>query len=127
MPCTLLILTGLLATFRADTDFDVGTVFKSSGPSHPPGAGDNGGGYTSFPSNASISPHALERPAVAVDANADMSEDMQLAAAECAAEAVAKFSTESEMAAFIKTAFDNRYTPTWQCIVGTNFGAYVDH
>ncbi|EPY29675.1 dynein light chain LC8-type [Strigomonas culicis] len=34
---------------------------------------------------------------------------------------------ETDIAAHIKKEFDKRYFPTWQCIVGRNFGADVEH
>lgn len=33
-----------------------------------------------------------------------------------------KFSLEKDVAGYIKNAFDSRYSPTWHCIVGRNFG-----
>jgi hypothetical protein len=32
-----------------------------------------------------------------------------------------------QIAAFIKKEFDRKYSPTWHCIVGRNFGSYVTH
>lgn len=63
----------------------------------------------------------------AVVKNADMSEDMQQDAIDCASAALEKFSVEKEIAAFIKKEFDRKYSPTWHCIVGRNFGSYVTH
>lgn len=68
---------------------------------------------------------ASERSAIVK--NADMSEDMQQDAVDTAVQAMEKFSIEREIAAFIKKEFDRKYSPTWHCIVGRNFGSYVTH
>ncbi|CAH8486336.1 unnamed protein product [Schistosoma bovis] len=58
----------------------------------------------------------------AVIKNADMSEDMQQDAVDCATQALEKYNIEKDIAAFIKKEFDKKYNPTWHCIVGRNFG-----
>ncbi len=63
----------------------------------------------------------------AVIKNADMSEEMQQDAIDCANQALEKFNIEKDIAAFIKKEFDKKYNPTWHCIVGRNFGSYVTH
>jgi len=63
----------------------------------------------------------------AVVKNADMSEDMQQDAIECATQAMEKFNIEKDIAAYIKKEFDKKYNPTWHAIVGRNFGSYVTH
>eukprot|EP00802_Teleaulax_amphioxeia_P022533 Tamp_22993.p2 GENE.Tamp_22993~~Tamp_22993.p2 ORF type:complete len:140 (+),score=27.80 Tamp_22993:198-617(+) len=63
----------------------------------------------------------------AVVKNADMSEDMQQDAIDCAAQAMEKYNIEKDIAAYIKKEFDKKYNPTWHCIVGRNFGSYVTH
>ena len=63
----------------------------------------------------------------AVIKNADMSEDMQQDAIDCATQALEKYNIEKDIAAFIKKEFDKKYNPTWHCIVGRNFGSYVTH
>ncbi len=79
----------------------------------------------------------------AVIKNADMSEDMQQDAVECATQALEKYNIEKDVAAYIKKVcmhashnghnshvlqeFDKKYSPTWHCIVGRNFGSYVTH
>uniref|UniRef100_A0A667XIM2 Dynein light chain n=1 Tax=Myripristis murdjan TaxID=586833 RepID=A0A667XIM2_9TELE len=63
----------------------------------------------------------------AVIKNADMSEDMQQDAVDCATQAMEKYNIEKDIAAFIKKEFDKKYNPTWHCIVGRNFGSYVTH
>jgi dynein light chain LC8-type len=59
--------------------------------------------------------------------NADMEEEMQKEAVDCATKAMEQFSIEKDIAAYIKKEFDNKYGPTWHCIVGRNFGSYVTH
>jgi len=63
----------------------------------------------------------------AVIKNADMPEEMQSDATECAKQALDKYNIEKDIAAFIKKEFDKKYNPTWHCIVGRNFGSYVTH
>ena len=76
----------------------------------------------------------------AVIKNADMSEDMQQDAVDCASQALEKYNIEKviysikyiqyliqDIAAYIKKEFDKKYNPTWHCIVGRNFGSYVTH
>ncbi|XP_013196877.1 dynein light chain 2, cytoplasmic isoform X1 [Amyelois transitella] len=63
----------------------------------------------------------------AVIKNADMNEEMQQDAVDCATQALEKFNIEKDIAAFIKKEFDKKYNPTWHCIVGRNFGSYVTH
>ncbi|XP_078679950.1 dynein light chain 2, cytoplasmic isoform X2 [Branchiostoma floridae x Branchiostoma belcheri] len=63
----------------------------------------------------------------AVIKNADMSEEMQQDAVDCATQALEKYNIEKDIAAFIKKEFDKKYNPTWHCIVGRNFGSYVTH
>lgn len=93
----------------------------------------------------------------AVIKNADMSEDMQQDAVDCATQAMEKYNIEKDIAAYIKKVnrtqmksvssfafcrasvsmlkphlltlqeFDKKYNPTWHCIVGRNFGSYVTH
>ena len=63
----------------------------------------------------------------AVIKNADMNEDMQQDAVDCASQALEKYTIEKDIAAFIKKEFDKKYNPTWHCIVGRNFGSFVTH
>merc|ERR1711937_723256 len=63
----------------------------------------------------------------AVIKNADMSEEMQQDAVDCATQALEKYNIEKDIAAYIKKEFDKKYNPTWHCIVGRNFGSYVTH
>ena len=34
---------------------------------------------------------------------------------------------EKEVAAHIKKVFDEKYKPTWHCLVGRNFSSFVSH
>merc|ERR1711892_382488 len=52
---------------------------------------------------------------------------MQTDAVECATQALEKYNIEKDIAAYIKKEFDKKYSPTWHCIVGRNFGSYVTH
>ncbi|CAK9045658.1 Dynein light chain 2, partial [Durusdinium trenchii] len=63
----------------------------------------------------------------AVIKNADMAEDMQQDAIDCATQALEKYNIEKDIAAFMKKEFDKKYNPTWHCVVGRNFGSYVTH
>uniref|UniRef100_A0AAQ5YBG9 Dynein light chain n=1 Tax=Amphiprion ocellaris TaxID=80972 RepID=A0AAQ5YBG9_AMPOC len=72
-------------------------------------------------------PRATMSDRKAVIKNADMSEDMQQDAVECATQALEKYNIEKDIAAYIKKEFDKKYNPTWHCIVGRNFGSYVTH
>lgn len=63
----------------------------------------------------------------AVIKNADMSGQMQDEAVKTAITALEKFNIEKDIAAYIKKEFDKKYSPTWHCIVGRNFGSYVTH
>lgn len=60
----------------------------------------------------------------AVVKNADMTEEMQQKAVDCAQEAMEKYNIEKDIAAHIKKTFDSTYNPTWHCIVGRNFGRW---
>merc|ERR1712167_333531 len=63
----------------------------------------------------------------AVIKNADMSEEMQQDAVDCAMHALDKYNIEKDIAAYVKKEFDKKYNPTWHAIVGRNFGSYVTH
>ena len=63
----------------------------------------------------------------AIVKNADMSEEMQQDAIDCAIQAMEKFNIEKDIAAYMKKEFDRKYIPTWHAIVGKNFGSYVTH
>ncbi|PIA44341.1 hypothetical protein AQUCO_01700146v1 [Aquilegia coerulea] len=59
--------------------------------------------------------------------SADMNEEMQKEAIDCALSAFEKHNVEKEIAEQIKKDFDKKHGPTWHCIVGRNFGSYVTH
>lgn len=59
----------------------------------------------------------------AVIKNADMSEEMQQDAVDCATQAMEKYNIEKDIAAFIKREFDKKYNPTWHAIVGRKWYA----
>ncbi|VDM34166.1 unnamed protein product [Hydatigera taeniaeformis] len=61
-------------------------------------------------------------PSKAIIKNADMSEEMQQRAIDCAKDAMNQFTIEKDIAAYLKKEFDKLYSPTWHCIVGRNFG-----
>ncbi|KAH8309674.1 dynein light chain 1, cytoplasmic-like [Drosophila kikkawai] len=63
----------------------------------------------------------------AVIKSADMSEEMQKNAIDCTTQALDKYSIEKDIAKYIKTEFDKKYSPEWHCIVGSDFGSYVSH
>jgi len=58
---------------------------------------------------------------------ADMEEEMQQEAIECAKEATEKHNVEKDIAEHIKREFDSKHGPTWHCIVGERFGSHVTH
>jgi dynein light chain LC8-type len=64
-------------------------------------------------------------PRKAVIKNADMSEEMQADAVDCATQALEKYNIERDISSYIKKEFDKKYNPTWHCIVGRNSGSYV--
>lgn len=39
-------------------------------------------------------------------------------------QAIDKYTIEKDIAAYVKREFDKRYSPTWHCVVGKNFGAW---
>ena len=51
----------------------------------------------------------MERKAVIK--NADMSEDMQQDAVDCASQALEKYNIEKDIAAYVKKEFDKKYNP----------------
>jgi dynein light chain LC8-type len=59
--------------------------------------------------------------------NVDMSPEMQQAALQITNEAMEKHTVEKDIAMYIKKQFDEKFQPTWHCVVGRNFGSYVTH
>eukprot|EP00636_Phaeomonas_parva_P005411 CAMPEP_0118884510 /NCGR_PEP_ID=MMETSP1163-20130328/23322_1 /TAXON_ID=124430 /ORGANISM="Phaeomonas parva, Strain CCMP2877" /LENGTH=90 /DNA_ID=CAMNT_0006822305 /DNA_START=125 /DNA_END=397 /DNA_ORIENTATION=- len=59
----------------------------------------------------------------------DMDEhgDMKSDAISIAQQAIEAKSEEAAISKLIKEAFDKKYGPTWHCIVGSDFRAFVTH
>ena len=57
----------------------------------------------------------------------DMNDEMQKKAIDTAIIAFEKHTEEKNIAAYIKKEFDKVFSPTWHCVVGRSFGAYVTH
>ncbi|KAJ1455626.1 dynein light chain type 1-domain-containing protein [Pelagophyceae sp. CCMP2097] len=53
--------------------------------------------------------------------------EMKADVAALAAEALEDFVTEVDISRHIKAHFDAKYGPTWHCIVGSDFRAFVTH
>ncbi|VDM20322.1 unnamed protein product [Hydatigera taeniaeformis] len=53
-----------------------------------------------------------------------MSEEMLNYAAVSAEEALKRFSTRKDVAAYMKKEFDEKYGPLWHCVVGRDFGSF---
>ncbi|KAH8256724.1 hypothetical protein KR038_006164 [Drosophila bunnanda] len=58
---------------------------------------------------------------------ADMREEMQKSAIDCATYALNKCNIERDIANYIKTEFDTKCKPKWHCIVGSDFESYVSN
>ncbi|CAL8094394.1 unnamed protein product [Calicophoron daubneyi] len=63
----------------------------------------------------------------AIIKSVDMDEDMQQDAVDTCAVAMSKSKLEKDVAAYMKKEFDRKYSGTWHCIVGRNFGTYITH
>merc|ERR1712196_52918 len=57
----------------------------------------------------------------------DMKEECKTFAEKLVTDALAQFSVEMEIAAFLKDELDKAYGPSWHCTVGRRFGTYVTH
>lgn len=57
----------------------------------------------------------------------EMSDTMRDDAIKEASFAAEKESSEKDISRAVKNYFDNKYSPTWHCIVGKNFNAYVSY
>ena len=55
----------------------------------------------------------------------EMEQEMREFAIETGIQVTQARSTEQEIASNIKKIFEERYQPSWHCIVGRNFGAHV--
>lgn len=69
---------------------------------------------------------STRQPRVIIKA-ADMPQDMQRKAINLALTALDRFELERDMAYFLKREFDERFQPSWHCIVGRHFGSFVTH
>ena len=63
------------------------------------------------------------RPPRAVDEHGEMKQE----AYNLAAYAVEQFVTEMEISKHIKAQFDEKYGPTWHCVVGSDFKLQCTH
>ncbi|CAH8828102.1 unnamed protein product [Trichobilharzia szidati] len=63
----------------------------------------------------------------AIIKSVDMPDEMQQDAVDMCAIALKKYTLGKDIAAFMKKEFDRKYSPTWHCVVGTNFGTYISH
>mmetsp|Transcript_14419 Transcript_14419/g.16378 ORF Transcript_14419/g.16378 Transcript_14419/m.16378 type:complete len:96 (-) Transcript_14419:666-953(-) len=72
-----------------------------------------------------LSAQALE--ATVTVKNVDMSEDKQRDAIQIIQEAMGAHDKTRDVAAHIKKEFDQKYEPSWNCIVGRDYGSYVTH
>jgi len=57
----------------------------------------------------------------------DMPEHIKDDVLTCFNEALSLFTTEIELAAFVKKEFDKKYGPTWHCVVGREFGSNITY
>ena len=55
----------------------------------------------------------------------EMEQEMKDFAVETGIYATQTKSTEQEISSYIKKVFEERFQPSWHCIVGRNFGAHV--
>jgi dynein light chain LC8-type len=56
-----------------------------------------------------------------------MSDAMQQDAIDCATSALERYTSEKDIANYIKREFDQKYNPTWHCIVGNCYGWHVSN
>lgn len=66
---------------------------------------------------------ATDRTPTAVDEHGEMKQE----AYTLAAYAVEQFVTEMEISKHIKAQFDEKYGPTWHCVVGSDFKLQCTH
>jgi dynein light chain LC8-type len=48
----------------------------------------------------------------------DILEEMKSRAYDLAFQSLEKFSVEKDMSDYVKTKFDQEFSPTWQCVIG---------
>ncbi|CAH8448767.1 unnamed protein product [Dicrocoelium dendriticum] len=63
----------------------------------------------------------------AIVKNADMPEEVQQKVVDTCQEAMEKYTLEKDIATHVKKFMDEKYGPTWHCVVGKQFGSYVTH
>ncbi|TGZ75426.1 hypothetical protein CRM22_000380 [Opisthorchis felineus] len=63
----------------------------------------------------------------AVIKKTDMNLEMQQAAVDATYAAMEAYEKEKDVAANVKREFDKKYSPTWNCFVGKDFGCYLTH
>mmetsp|Transcript_25766 Transcript_25766/g.59581 ORF Transcript_25766/g.59581 Transcript_25766/m.59581 type:complete len:88 (-) Transcript_25766:105-368(-) len=63
----------------------------------------------------------------AVVKHSEMENEMLEFAIQQMQEALEKFTSEKEIAAFLKAKFEEMYQPTWHCFIGRHFASYVTH
>lgn len=66
-------------------------------------------------------------PGAVVKSVGTMSKDLEMEALKVASEAMELLNSEQAMAHQLKEHFDRKFSPTWHCFVGRNFGSYVTH
>ncbi|KAI6189949.1 Dynein light chain [Aphelenchoides bicaudatus] len=64
---------------------------------------------------------------ITVVKHSTMSPEMEKHSILTAIEALTKYTVEQNAARFIKESFDNEYGPSWQVVVGKQFGCFVSH
>lgn len=57
----------------------------------------------------------------------DMPEEMQEDAVNFCIQAVEKYTIEKDIASFIKKEYEKKYSPSWHCIVGKDYGCFITH
>ncbi|KAL7714806.1 Dynein light chain [Entamoeba marina] len=57
----------------------------------------------------------------------DMNDQLKNTAFSVFQDAVKLYNSNEEIAKYIKTSFDSHNGSSWNCIVGTQFGAFVTH
>eukprot|EP00438_Fugacium_kawagutii_P005839 Skav231069 [mRNA] locus=scaffold524:158061:159547:+ [translate_table: standard] len=92
---------------------------------------------SAVPRQGRTAPQRAQPTLQAVIKNADMAEDMQQDAIDCATQALEKYNIEtlgagnqglgSSVIQGLRKEFDKKYNPTWHAVVGRNFGSYVTH
>lgn len=66
-------------------------------------------------------------PAPIVKSLNSMPKEMENEAQKVALDAMERLNTEQAMAHELKEHFDRKYSATWHCFVGRNFGSFVHH